>query len=513
MRRLRGILLLLVAPALLAAGVAACDGGDGGPSVDDRFAALLSAWRQADFTGLPDLLTPQGRTLDPAEAKATLAGAEGDLAARRPALTAHGKAAVDHTDASLSVGVSWPLPDGRTWAYDTKLAARLLGGRWHLYFGAETVHPSLETGQRLTLRTSPAQRGTVTAADGSAIVGDVPVVYVGVEPQRVPDVDALVQRLSLVFRSVKVDVDLAGLPARIRAAKPDAFVDVVTLRKTDYTEVAGDLTGTDGVRTRTGSLSLPLTRTFARALLGTSGPATKELIDASGGSLKDGDVAGLTGLQRRYDTLLRGRPGLSVVPVDPASGQAGEPLFTAPAAAGGTVATTIDARVQQAADAAVAGTAKPSALVAIRIGDGAVLAVANGPDAAGYDLALLGEVPGAASGWPADPAALGVGAPWRIGADVFAGRSGPDGVVAAPIGYAAAAAALARGHWQQPTLVRTPAPGDPGPAGPAVSGTLTAAGLSAGVRGDVAYCVYVTGVGAGTDVTGPIADAFLAAIQ
>ncbi|MFG2041042.1 NTF2-like N-terminal transpeptidase domain-containing protein [Dactylosporangium sp. NPDC048998] len=521
MRKLRGIVLLLAALTLAGPALAACD--DDPPTVDERLAAFLTAWRKADFTGVQDLLAPQGRALEPGAANAALAGIEGDLAARRPTLTAHGKAAVDHADATLSIGVSWPLPDGRTWAYDTKVGARLLGGRWHVYLGAGTVYPNLQTGQRLTLRSTAARRGTIVAADGTPVVSDVPVVYVGVEPRLVPDVDALVKRLDIVFRSVRVDVGVQGLPARIRAAKPDAFVDVVTLRRTDYTEIAGDLTGTDGVRTREGTLSLPMTRTFARALLGTSGPATKELIDASKGALKAGDVTGLTGLQRRYDTQLRGLPALSVVPVEPApappasasapvataAGKAGEPLFTAPAQDGATVATTLDVRVQNAADAALAKTAKQSALVAIRVSDGAVLAVANGPDAAGYDLALLGEVPGPA--WPADPATLGVGAPWRLGADVFTGRAVPDGVVAAPIGYAAAAAALTRGKWQQPALVKSPPPGDPAPAGPAVSGALSVPGLSAGVRGDIAYCVYVADSGA--DVTGPVAEAFLAAIQ
>jgi hypothetical protein len=515
-KQLRGrALLLAVLAVLAAAGAAGCE--DGPAPVDAQFAAFLDGWRKADFGGNVDLRTPQGRALDAAAAKETLAGIEGDLAARRPTLTPRGKAVVDHADATLTVGVSWPLPGGRTWAYDTKVAARMLGQRWQVYLGPETVHPGLQAGQRLTLRSTPAKRGIVVAGDGTPIVSEVPVVYVGVEPQRVPDVAALVQRLEIVFRSVRTDVDVQGLPARIKAAKPDAFVDVVTLRKSDHAEIAADLSATDGVRTREGTLSLPMTRTFGRALLGTSGPATKELIDGSDGTLKAGDVAGLTGLQRRYDKLLRGLPGLTVVPVEPAAGttaaKAGPPLFTAPPQDGGTVATTLDVRVQQAAEAALARTDKQSALVAIRITDGAVLAVANGPGAAGYDLALRGEIPDRpASAWPTDPASLGIGAPWRIGADVFPGRIGADGVVAAPIGYAAASAALARGMWRQPVLVKTPEPGEPGPAGPPVAGTLALPGKGLGVsrHGDIAYCVYVAG---GDDVIGTVAETFVGAIR
>ncbi|WP_433043902.1 NTF2-like N-terminal transpeptidase domain-containing protein [Dactylosporangium sp. CS-033363] len=500
MRGLRGILLVLGALTLVAP-LAGCE-DDADKAVNERFTAFLDGWRKADFAGVGTLLTPQGRTLDPAAAKELLAGTEGDLSARRPTLTPHGKPKVEAADATLPVGVAWTLPDGRSWTYDTAVHARMLGKRWQVYFGPETVHPKLEDGQHLAIRSTAAKRGRIVAADDSPIAAETPVVYVGVEPQRVPDVNALVQHLDAVFRSVKVDVDVQALPAKLQAAKPDAFVDLVTLRRTDFDQIATDLDGAAGVRTRTGTLMLPMTRTFARALLGTSGPATKELIDASHGALKAGDVAGLTGLLRRYDQQLRGLPGLSIVPM---GDEPGDALFTLPAQDGAAIATTIDVKTQQAADAAVAATARPSALVAVRVSDGAVLAVANGPSATGYNLAFLGEIPGPA--WPVDPARLGAGADWKLGADAFTGRAAPNGVVASPLGYAAAAAALARGTWQPPVLIR----GTKAEPGAAVSGTLSAPNLSVGVRNGIAYCAYVTD--AGSEAAGPISDAFLAAIQ
>lgn len=365
-----------------------------------------------------------------------------------------------------------------------------------MYLGAAVVHPELPDGKRMTLRSGAAARGVVLAADGTPIVSEVPVVYVGIEPRLVRDVDALVQRLDIVFRSVRVSVDLSALPGRIKAAKPDAFVELVTLRQTDYAEIERDLAATDGVATKPGTLSLPLTRTFGRALLGTSGPATKELIDGSGGALKAGDVTGLTGLQRRYDTALRGTPRLEVVAGD-------KVLYTAPAVDGAKVRTTIDVKTQQAAEAALAATTKRSALVVVRVADGAVLAAANGPDAAGYNLAFQAEVASPPIG--VDGTAAGFGAAWKLGADMFTGRVTAQGVVGSPLVYAAAAAGAARGHWRQPVLVTEPSPGPPAADGPAMSGTLTVQGMSVGVRGDVAYCVYVEG--AGQDVTGPIADA------
>ncbi len=57
--------------------------------------------------------------------------------------------------------------------------------------------------------------------------------------------------------------------------------------------------------------------------------------------------------------------------------------------------TTLDVAVQNAADAALVGVeAAPSALVALRISDGAVLAAANGPDGGtGENLAFNAQVP------------------------------------------------------------------------------------------------------------------------
>ena len=56
--------------------------------------------------------------------------------------------------------------------------------------------------------------------------------------------------------------------------------------------------------------------------------------------------------------------------------------------------TTLDERVEAAADTALQSvTDQPTALVAVRISTGQVIAVANGPSGGGFDTALLGAVP------------------------------------------------------------------------------------------------------------------------
>jgi cell division protein FtsI/penicillin-binding protein 2 len=55
--------------------------------------------------------------------------------------------------------------------------------------------------------------------------------------------------------------------------------------------------------------------------------------------------------------------------------------------------TTIEVAAQEAADAALSGVKLPSALVAINVESGDLIAVSVGPNPAGYDIALQGEYP------------------------------------------------------------------------------------------------------------------------
>ena len=71
----------------------------------------------------------------------------------------------------------------------------------------------------------------------------------------------------------------------------------------------------------------------------------------------------------------------------------GAEVFRSEPKAGQPLKTTLEVATQNAADAALRGEKRRSALVAVRIGDGAVLAAANGPGPAGENLAFTAQVP------------------------------------------------------------------------------------------------------------------------
>ena len=90
--------------------------------------------------------------------------------------------------------------------------------------------------------------------------------------------------------------------------------------------LASDIRAIPGGTSIQDDLMLAPNRDFARPVIGVVGDATKEIVDASGGTVVGGDQVGLSGLQKRYDTQLRGTPGVRVQLV-PAknSGSSAEP--------------------------------------------------------------------------------------------------------------------------------------------------------------------------------------------
>jgi cell division protein FtsI/penicillin-binding protein 2 len=301
---------------------------------------------------------------------------------------------------TAGLAVRWSLSQGAAWSYATQVPLRLVDGTWRVVWSPAVVHPSLRPGLALAAEAT-ARRGRILGAGGTVLVQERPVVYVGIDPGRVRDPGSTAEAVAAL-----VDVDAAALARRVAAARAGTFVDVITLRRADYDRVRARLRPIPGTVFREGVLPLGPTPTFARALLGTVGQATAEIVRESDGRVAAGDLTGLSGLQRAYDERLSGTAGVTVRLVrraGAAGGTAGaaagaeppaQPLLTTPPKPGEDVATTIDPAVQVAAEAALAGATKPAGLVALRPSTGEVLAVANGgPAAEGYNRALLGQYP------------------------------------------------------------------------------------------------------------------------
>lgn len=390
--------LALVWLMLAVGSVVACGDNDGPEQSVDLF---LSGWRSGDLNTI-GFRTSTGERLPADDVSAQIKQLSGDLASTTLKLSRTGKATINGTSARVNIKVEWALPGDVTWSYSRPV--RLRQGRderWQVIWEPSLVHERLTNGDRLALSRIPATRAPVLDASSAPIVVPRAVVVVGVQPGEVSDVNALVKSLDSAFKAIRPaitpPVDLTGLPKRLREAQSDAFVEVVTLRREAYLQIKPRIYDLPGTKFRQEQRDLAPTREFARAALGSVDLALREDLEAAPDRYAVGDFVGHGGLQERYDQRLRGAPGVSVLLTRKGpEGEVttvGDPLFRSDPRPGQPLATTLDVAVQNAADAALAPEPRRAALVAVRISDSAVLAVANGPGLAGQNLAFTAQVP------------------------------------------------------------------------------------------------------------------------
>ena len=297
-------------------------------------------------------------------------------------------------DAVATLRVTWNLDATHTWSYDTLLPLvneprADLSNAWKVSWTPSVVVPGMVSGEALTtVRVAPL-RGQIVDTAGNPLVGPRDVVNVGIQPSRTPDPVGTARAVAAI-----VGVDPVALVKLVQAAKPDQFVPVITLRREAYDAIRARIQPLPGTVFREDVQSLATSKDFAQALLGTVGPAPRSVADSSAGAIAVGEETGLAGLERSQNAVLAGTPGLRVVAVAPTPGVPSRLLKEYPSVPGRSITVTLDARIQTIADEIMATAPKPAALVAIRVSNGDVLAVSNGPSAAaGYDRALVGHYP------------------------------------------------------------------------------------------------------------------------
>jgi penicillin-binding protein 2 len=140
---------------------------------------------------------------------------------------------------------------------------------------------------------------------------------------------------------------------------------------------------------------LDVERTFSRKykqgdlaahLFGSTGEVSGEQLEEPRyAGLQQGDIVGQSGLEYEYDAVLRGRPGLTQVPVDALGNPTGDPEVS-PALPGDNVRMTIDPSMQATGEAALGSFGLPGAFVAMDVKSGEVLAMGSRPT---FDPAVL----------------------------------------------------------------------------------------------------------------------------
>jgi len=387
------VIVVLMALSACTSGDDSGDQGPQAPSAEPAAQALATALGSGDFSAVAlaggdpasvaqeyaDIVAGMGEL----EPEVTLAGVG---APATPTESTGTEQADPDTSAVATYDWSWPVgPDG--WHYQTEVPLTLLDEEWQVDWAATAIEPSLSPGVTLDLRTLAPARGDILGARGLALVTDRPVVRIGIDRTKVGPARVTASARDLARL---VDIDVAPYVKRVEASGPQAFVEAIVYREQEVPRgVLHGVAGIKGAAALHGEQPLGPTKGFAAPILGSVGEVTAEMIAEHPELYQVGDVAGLSGLQARYDESLRGAPGWVVNAVG-ADGKTRE-IFRVDPTDGQPLQLTMDPDLQIEAEQALAGVGPISALVAIRPSTGEILAAANGPGNAGYNYATFGQ--------------------------------------------------------------------------------------------------------------------------
>ena len=293
----------------------------------------------------------------------------------------------DGDRARARVRLRWNVPGIGPWGYDTRVPLRKAGDEWKVRWTPALVHPKLRDTERLGTTRELPERAPILDRAGRRIVEPRPVKRVGAVVGEVGNPRATATGLARVL-----GVDAGPILRQLRGGGPQQFVEALVLREEDYAALEAELSSVPDVTTLDGTAPLAPTREFARALLGTVAPATAEQLERLGAGYAIGDQVGQWGLQARFERRLAGTPDRRVV-MRSAEGVAFETLFERDGRGGRALRTTLDARVQLAAERALSSRADEAALVAVKPSTGDLLAVANRPTESSFDRATRGRYP------------------------------------------------------------------------------------------------------------------------
>ncbi len=288
---------------------------------------------------------------------------------------------------------SWDL-DGQHWAYNTdaQLTYDEDAGRWKAAWDRTVIQGNLTAGAVLDRTPVAAARGPILGNGKEPLVTARKVTRFGIDKNTVDQATAVA---SAPLLADLLGIDAATFTAAVEGAGDEAFVEGITLRQEDVSvRLARRYQDIPGARAIGGTAELAPTPDFAAPILGKVAPVTAEMMEEEPGRFEIGDVAGVSGLEARYDEQLAGTDGVVVGAVAPGGGET--EVFRVDAEDGTPLTTTMDLHVQQAAEEALAAAGPaadgpPAAVVAIRPSDGAILAAANSTNAEGTNYATYGQ--------------------------------------------------------------------------------------------------------------------------
>lgn len=344
--------------------------------------SYLADWAKRDWAGMRRLVASP-----PADFTAVSAAALTDLGVRQASYTA-GKLKTSGSSASEPVTQRLAIPGIGAVTIKTVLRLVQQSGTWRVSWTPATIAPQLKPGGKLALQTTWPARAAILGAGGAPLTTQAPQVTVGVEGQRVKHAASLARTL-IASGAPAAQVRAALIAAK---AKPAWFEPVFTISQARYRKLKPTLYPIPGTVFQNTSARTAVTPGLAAHLVGSVGPITAQELHGLGAPYTAASLVGQTGLEQAYERQLAGSPGAAVTVLRP-DGTVQATIARIAPRPGRPVRTTIEPRVQRAAETALSGERKNAALVAVDAATGSVLATVSVPESSSFDQALGGSFP------------------------------------------------------------------------------------------------------------------------
>ncbi|MBA8823283.1 beta-lactamase class D [Saccharopolyspora lacisalsi] len=352
---LSGLLLLLP--------VAGCGLVDSGPSAKDVAAAFLASFASGNNAAAAD------RTDAPETARRLLDTTREELSPKSVSASVTGvDEGSDQQSTKARFDVSWRFGQGRVWKYSGSMELNEGKRGWKVHWRPSVIHPKLAAQQTLDFREQHPKPAPILGRNGVRMMGPEELVRVTVVPGQVGgDLPGVAEKLASGLEEVAPSVTSKGIVDGAKATPPDQAYTVVTLRRADYGKVKSRIYELPGVRF----------------------PTTTQLVSSE----QNYGSQVLPGVAEHLDERVHGTAGWSVVTRNVAGAEV-RTLHKVPPKPAEAVKTTLDDRVQRAAEKAVDPIGKSAMIVAMQPSSGDLLTVAQNAaaDRAGA-VSLTGQYP------------------------------------------------------------------------------------------------------------------------
>jgi cell division protein FtsI/penicillin-binding protein 2 len=334
------------------------------PSAEPTVQAFLLDWENGSYGAAAAQTTGT-----PAEVAAALNGAYQQLGAADLTISM-GRISQQDSTAQADFMASFDLGrGGQPWTYQGSFPLRRVGGGWKVVWSPSVIVPGLRSGLRLAVLDTMPPRAQLLDAEGKPLSPLSLVYTVGVYPARLRNPAKTVAGLA----------DATGLNASqvlswVKEAPAAQFVELLRLSRASYRRLRPRLSRVPQLVVE--QQRLRLLKSIAPAVSGSVGTEAAGLLQQEGIPYRPGATVGLSGLQQTFQHMLVGTPTIEVVEESPA-GHVVSVLDRWEGQAGTPVQTTIDSRVQDAADRAVDSASSSAAIVAVSTTTGHILGVAQ----------------------------------------------------------------------------------------------------------------------------------------